>query len=161
MVSSRARKMERSLRVVEVLDLELEPVLVLDRTTNTADAIREMRSRGLGYALITDNDELIGIFTEKDVLLSVLGNESTIELPVTECMTLQPTCVRGTDTVGHVIVLMHEHGYRQIPVIEDGSKVSGCVRHKDIAEYLVNHFADHILNLPPDPEQVAMTPEGG
>jgi hypothetical protein len=35
------------------------------------------------------------------------------------------------------------------------------VRHKDIAEYLVNHFAGHVLNLPPDPEQAARKPEGG
>ena len=30
-----------------------------------------------------------------------------------------------------------------------------------IAGYLVDHFAAHVLNLPPDPEQVAQTPEGG
>ena len=40
-------------------------------------------------------------------------------------------------------------------------QIAGCVRHKDIAEYLVDHFAKHVLNLPPDPEQIALTPEGG
>jgi CBS-domain-containing membrane protein len=55
---------------------------------------------------------------------------------------------------------MHEGGFRQIPVVDEQQRVLACVRHKDIAEYLVNHFARHILNLPPDPEQLATSPEG-
>jgi len=39
--------------------------------------------------------------------------------------------------------------------------VVGCVRHKDIIRYLVEHMADQVLSLPPDPDQVAHTREGG
>lgn len=154
-------RIERSLRVVDVLVLELQPPLVLDRASSVNDAIREMRDRRLGYTLITDKDQLVGIFTERDVFLSVLGNNQTLHQPLSKHMTPAPACVRETEPVWRVVTLMHEGGYRQIPVVDEGRRVLGCVRHKDIAEYLVDHFADHILNLPPDPEQVARTPEGG
>jgi predicted transcriptional regulator len=76
-------------------------------------------------------------------------------------MTPDPVCVDSKDPIRQVVRLMHQGGYRQIPIVDASGQIAGCVRHKDIAEYLVNHFAGHVLNLPPDPEQVARKPEGG
>jgi signal-transduction protein with cAMP-binding, CBS, and nucleotidyltransferase domain len=154
-------KIERSLREVEVLALELQPPLVLDRASTVGTVIREMQNSSLGYALLTENNRLTGIFTERDVFLSVLGNDAVLTQPISEHMTSDPVCVSAKDPVRQVVVLMHQGGYRQIPIVDTSGQVAGCVRHKDIAEYLVNHFAAHVLNLPPDPEQIARTPEGG
>ena len=157
----RTMKIERSLRVLEVLSLELEPPLVLDAALGAGEALQAMRGSGLGYALLTRDDRLAGIFTERDVFLSVLGNEQILQQPVSVLMCPDPVCVSGTDPVWRVVMLMHEGGYRQIPVVDGQQRVTGCVRHKDIAGYLVSHFAGHVLNLPPDPDQVAETREGG
>lgn len=154
-------RIERSLREVEVLALELQPPLVLEGTTSVGGVIREMQDGHLGYALVTENNRLIGIFTERDVLQSVLGNEAVLAQPVSEYMTPDPVCVDSKDPIRQVVRLMHQGGYRQIPIVDASGQVAGCVRHKDIAEYLVNHFAGHVLNLPPDPEQAARKPEGG
>jgi CBS domain-containing protein len=151
---------ERSIQIIEVLAIELEPPLVLDRSTSINGVIQAMRDRHLGYALITDEDKLAGIFTERDVLLSVLDEDEVLQQPVSKLMTPTPVCIPATETVWRVVSLMHEGGFRQIPVVDEQQRVLACVRHKDIAEYLVNHFARHILNLPPDPEQLATTPEG-
>lgn len=153
--------MERSLRHVEVVALELQPPLVLDRSSPVSAVIQAMREQDLGYALLTKDGRLAGIFTERDVFLAVLGNTDTLSRPVAEYMTPEPACVGETAPVWRAVTLMYEGGYRQIPIVDEGRRVLGCVRHKDIAEYLVNHFADHVLNLPPDPEQRARTPEGG
>ena len=45
-------KIERSLREVEVLALELQPPLVLEETTPVGDVIRAMQSHGHGCALL-------------------------------------------------------------------------------------------------------------
>jgi CBS domain-containing protein len=151
---------ERSLRVIEVMAIELEVPLVLDGSCSVSGTIEAMRDRRLGYALITDEDKLAGIFTERDVLLSVLDESEVLQQPVAKLMTPAPVCVHARDTVWRVVSLMHEGGFRQIPVVDEEQRVLACVRHKDIAGYLVDHFAEHILNLPPDPEQLATTPEG-
>ena len=145
---------------IEVLAIELEPPLVLDVSTTVDSVIQAMRERHLGYALITDEDKLTGIFTERDVLLSVLEEDDVLHQPVSTLMATEPACVSATDTVWRVVSLMHEGGFRQVPVVDEQQRVLACVRHKDVAEYLVSHFARHILNLPPDPEQMATTPEG-
>lgn len=154
-------KIEQSLREVEVLALELQPPLVLGGATTVGEVIRQMQDSGIGYALLTEKNRLAGIFTERDVLLSVLGNDAVLDQPVSGHMTPDPVCIGAKDTVRQAVLLMHQGGYRQIPIVDATGQVAGCVRHKDIAEYLVNHFAEHVLNLPPDPEQIAQTPEGG
>lgn len=154
-------KVERSLQEIGVLALEQQSPLILQGATSVGEVIREMQKASLGYALIMKNNRLAGIFTERDLLLSVIGNDAILTQPVSEHMTPDPVCVDTIDTVSQALILMHQGGYRQIPIMDARGEVAGCVRHKDIAEYLVNHFATHVLNLPPDPEQIARTPEGG
>jgi CBS domain-containing protein len=154
-------ELKRSLREVEVLALEVPPPLVLEGATRVSDVIREMQDAGHSYALVTRNKRLVGIFTERDVLLSVLGNDTVLAQPVSEHMTTDPVCVGTRDPVRQVLMLMYQGGYRHIPIVDATGQVAGCVRHKDIAACLVDHFAEYVLNLPPDPEQIARTPEGG
>lgn len=154
-------KIERSLGEVEVLALELQPPLIVEGARSVGDVIRMMQDSSLGYVLVTENHRLAGIFTERDVLLSVLGNDEIPGQPISEYMAHDPVCVGPGDAVQKVVLLMHRNGYRQIPIVDADGLVAGCVRHKDIAEYLVNHFAAHVLNLPPDPGQIAHSPEGG
>ena len=149
------------LREVGVLSLELQPPLVLEGTTAVGDVIRGMQDCADGYALITEDHRLAGIFTERDVFLSVIGNDAALDQPVSAYMSHDPVCVGVNDPVRRVVQLMHEGGYRQIPIVDAAGQVAGCVRHKDIAECLVSHFAAHVLNLPPDPGQIARNPEGG
>jgi len=154
-------KIERSLRQVEVLALELQPPLLLDDSSSVAETIRAMREEDLGYALITTEDRLTGIFTERDVFLSVVGDAATLSQAVSGFMTRDPVTVAENDPVWEVVIRMHEGGFRQVPVLDSQGCAVACVRHKDIAQFMANHFADHVLNLPPDPEQHARSPEGG
>jgi CBS domain-containing protein len=146
-------KIEKSLRELEVVALELQPPLILDSNTLVSMVIKAMRQHGLGYALLERAGRLVGIFTERDVFLSVLGNDTVLEEPVAAHMTVDP--------VWRVIHMMHTGGYRQVPIVDDADRILGCVRHKDLAGYLVDHYAAQVLNLPPDPEQLARAPEGG
>lgn len=46
-------------------------------------------------------------------------------------------------------------------MVDSAGGVLGCVRHKDIINYLAEHFSSQVLNLPPNPEQMALEREGG
>lgn len=152
--------MHESLRTVSVLALELRPPLVLAQTLPVADVVRAMRERGLGYALLTERARLTGIFTERDVFLRILGHPSGLQRPVADCMSRAPVALGADEPVWRAVTLMHERGLRQIPVVDRQGAPLACVRHKDIAAYLVAHFAGHVLTLPPDPHQKARQPEG-
>ena len=76
-------------------------------------------------------------------------------------MTPDPDTVHENDAIRDAVLAMHEGGFRNVPIVDAQGRVVSCVRHKDIVNYLVEHFAQHVLNLPPDPENMPQTPEGG
>lgn len=154
-------KIEKSLNAIEVVALEMAPPKMLDAGTPVRAVLRHLRELRSGYVLLTTGGKLAGIFTERDVLYKVLGAEAVLEQPVSAVMTTDPFVVTERDSISKAIYHMHHEGFRQVAVVDENRKVVGCVRHKDVIHYLVEHFADHVLNLPPDPAQVANRPEGG
>ncbi len=152
---------EKSLNTIEVMALEMALPVVLDAEMPVRAVLRHLREFRSGYVLLTTGGNLAGIFTERDALYKVLGAEAVLEQPVSAVMTAHPISVTEHDPISQAIHHMHHGGFRQMAVIDENRKVVGCVRHKDVIHYLVEHFADHVLNLPPNPAQVASSPEGG
>jgi CBS domain-containing protein len=154
-------EIDRSVREVPVTALELVPPLVCDAGASVREVIRTMRQHGRGCALLVSGDRLVGIFTERDVLQKVFGTVGALDLGVTSLMTPDPVCVGRDDPIRRAVYIMHDGGFRHVPIVDEEKRIVGLVRHKDIGRYMVQHYADRLLNLPPDPEQVARTPEGG
>ena len=152
---------ENRIKVVEVMALATDPPVVFDVETPLRDVIHRMRDDNVGCALLTRNGELAGIFTERDVVVRILANKTALDLPVAKWMTPDPERVTHTDTVRKAVRLMQQRGFRSVPVVDEVGRVTGCVRHKDIINYLAEHFSEHVLNLPPDHKQIALEREGG
>ncbi len=150
-----------SLDQVEIMALEMDPPIVLDESTLVADVIGRMRQRRGSSAVLTRNGTLAGIFTERDVLHKVLGVAGATERAVSEFMTPNPTFISSRDPIRSAIVQMYRGGYRSVPVVDADNHVVACVGERDLGEYLVQHFADFLLNRPPEPEKIATSREGG
>ncbi len=154
-------QIEESVKAVEVMALAMAPPLVLDAASPLRHVIQRMRDDNSGCALITRDGRLAGVFTERDLVKRVLGTAGAFEQPVADWMTPDPDRVFQSDTVRKAVRLMRRGGFRHIPVVDEAGGVVGCVRDKDIINYLGEHFAPQVLNLPPDPEQIALEREGG
>jgi CBS domain-containing protein len=152
---------EDRIKVVEVVALAMDPPAVFDVETPLREVVRRMRDENVGCALLTRDGELAGVFTERDLVVRVLGNKGAFDLPVGEWMTPDPERVTRTDTIRKTVRLMQQQGFRSVPVVDDVGRITGCVRHKDIINYLAEHFSEQVLNLPPNPEQIALEREGG
>jgi len=152
---------ERSLKEVEVMALQLDPPVVMAAAATVREVIVELCQRGEGCALLTDSGYLVGIFTERDVLQKVLGITGALEQPVSALMTRDPVCVKRHDPIRFALFRIQQGGFRHLPIVDDEHRVVGCIRHKDLGRYVARHFPDRLLNLPPDPEQIARQPEGG
>ena len=154
-------EIEQSVKVVEVVALDADPPVVLDTGTPVRKVIEELRDRRAGCALLVREGKLAGIFSERDVLLKILGVEGALDRPVSAYMTPNPARVTESDPIRKAVILMRQGGFRTVPVVDAQGRVLSWVRHKDIVNYLVEHYAERVLNLPPDPEQVVETREGG
>jgi CBS domain-containing protein len=145
---------ERSLRVsilhdpLSVLDLRT-PICVEPQTT-VADAIRLMKDERIGALLVMTGGNMVGIFTERDVLKKVVGTKIGLDTPVRDLMTANPACLHQDDAVVFALKLMHEGGFRHVPLLDKNDRPVGMVSIKDVIEFVVGLFAREVATAPPD-----------
>jgi CBS domain-containing protein len=99
-----------------------------------------MLRHGVGAVLVVEGGSLIGIFTERDAVFRVLAaGRDARAVRVGEVMTPQPVTVGPEASFGHAMLLMHERGFRHVPVVEDGRLV-GIVSARDALDPELEDF---------------------
>ena len=102
--------------------------------TSVEAAARLMRKHGIGALSIVEQDRLVGIFTERDALFRVLAAERDPRLThLADVLTPAPRTIHPDKPVQHALMMMHEGGFRHVPVVEDG-RVLGMVSAHDALE---------------------------
>lgn len=131
------------------------PPLVFDADAAVKDAMQAMQRGHRGCVVITTDgtvsSPLIGIFTERDVLLKVIDcgrNPATI--PLRDVMTLEPESLAFDAKLARALNMMSVGGFRHIPVTDAQGQPAFIISVRDIVEFLVESFPAEILNLPPD-----------
>jgi CBS domain-containing protein len=123
-------------------DLSLiSPPPTVRTDTTAAAAITLMRDARNGCVLVRDNSDLVGIFTERDVLTRLVRpGRDPEQVVMSEVMTPQPITLAPSDPPAHAIHLSATRGIRHLPVVE-GDSVLGflSVRH------LLRHIHEHVL----------------
>lgn len=138
--------LRRSLRTL------MKPAITVELDTSIRDAIHLMQTKRIGCVLVTSHEKLLGIFTERDVLKKIVGASFDLRgTPITEVMTIHPQALNEDDTIAYALNFMDLGGYRHIPIVNDAFEPVGLASVKDIVSYLVQHFADEVLNLPAHP----------
>lgn len=86
-----------------------------------AFAIREMRQRGAECVLVKGDDGILGILTERDVLMKAAGADVDLNaLAARDIMTPDPVILRGDDTLAVALHKMSIGGFRHIPFVAEG-----------------------------------------
>lgn len=90
-------------------------------------AVRLMAEHVCGSILVMTGDRLLGIFTERDLLLRVAAAGRDLDLTsIDEVMTRDPDTIGADEPVVEAIRRMDEFGYRYLPVL-DGARVIGVI----------------------------------
>jgi signal-transduction protein with cAMP-binding, CBS, and nucleotidyltransferase domain len=95
------------------------------------EVIKQMQEARLGCALVLENGNLVGIFTERDLLNKATGKTArSLQTPVKEVMSVNPEVLRETDSVATTLNKMSMGRYRHIPVLKaDGSYCVTSIKH--------------------------------
>jgi len=112
--------------------IEGKKVLAAPQTTTVAQAARLMKQRHVSAILVVDGEgKLTGIFTERDALFRVIAaDRSPKATPIAEVMTAHPHSVDPDRPFVQALVMMHEGGFRHVPVVRGGRPV-GMVSARD------------------------------
>lgn len=137
-----------------------DPVMVAPGSS-IGDAVAAMQANGGEAVLVCAGSRLLGILTERDVLLKVLARGVDPDAEVDRFMTASPDSLTSDSTVEEALRLMERGGYRTIPLLDPDGRPSGVLRQQDILAFVAEAFPQEILNLPPRPHQVMDQAEGG
>ena len=150
----------RRIRTHSVELLETADFVCIEPTTPLSEAVVRMRMDEGGCAIVCENSRIVGIFTERDLITKVIAEEAEMTDPVSRWMTTTVQTLSFDATIGDVVELMNQKGYRNVPLVKDGH-LAGSVSVFDVITYLAESYPKETMNLPPDPAQIMDTQEGG
>jgi len=111
-------------------DVMTQGVFAVEGGLRLREAATQMAERRVGAAIVLDGERLVGILTERDVLLAVASDRDK-SATVEDCMTRHPETAEPSDTTDHAAALMIHGGFRHLPVVE-GDRVVGIVSIRDL-----------------------------
>lgn len=123
--------------VQQILSTKPVQVYAGAATDSVLDALKVMTEKNISALLIMDNDDLLGIFTERDYARKiVLHGKSSNTTPLSEAMTKNPITVSPADSIERCMELMTDKHIRHLPVM-DGKKVAGMVSIGDVVKFII------------------------
>jgi CBS domain-containing protein len=111
-------------------------------TSNVTTASREMtlqeiailmRDRDCGVMPIVEDRKLVGIVTDRDIVVRAIADGKNAETQIGEAMTTEIYSVKPDDFVFEAIRLMGDKQVRRIPVINDKGELAGIIAMADVA----------------------------
>jgi CBS domain-containing protein len=140
-------------RVRELLPT-LPTTVALEQGASMREALDIMRDQQLSGVLVVEQDQLVGIFTERDVVTTVAGAPLDIDLVLLRnVMRPNPECLGLDDTLMDALHQMSVGEYRHIPVVDEQGQLTALVSMQAIFDTLMAAFPQELLNRPPTPAQ--------
>ncbi len=119
------------MRVAEVMTRGFDPVAP---TATVQDAATQMAEFDVGAVLIGDEEALVGILTDRDILLRVVvEGRHPAEVVVKDVMSASLFACNEDDAIEAVLAEMRERQIRRMPVYDEQGKAVGVVALSDLA----------------------------
>ena len=138
-------------QIAEILEEKGRDVIRIPSDATVFDAVKLMVERNVGALLVTDADEITGIFTERDYLrrIAVEGRRSRDTL-VREVMSTPVVVITPHASVEEGMAMMTDRRIRHLPVVdEDGVagmiSIGDLVRHQSRQQtFQIQYLTDYI-----------------
>lgn len=137
-----ASEVERSIMSHPVSVLAMKSPVSVAPGDSVRSAMDVMLRQKIGCVLVVDNQQLTGIFTERDVLNRISPEPGALDQPISAFMTPSPETLRTGDSIAFALHSMSVHGLRHLPVVDDAGTAVSIVSVRDLLRLLAVRFAD-------------------
>jgi CBS domain-containing protein len=122
-------------RISEILRGKQSEVLKIDASATVFDAIKKIVEQNVGSILVTRDDDVVGIMTERDYLrkIAIFGRTSHDTL-VGEIMSSPLMYVTPETAIEEAMAIMTDRRIRHLPVVEN-DEVVGIVSIGDVVKF--------------------------
>jgi CBS domain-containing protein len=112
-------------------------VVALDATAPVKEAARLMAEKRIGSIAVRDGVKLVGLVTERDLMLGLCARGGDPGVPIREVMRPGMPRVPASASEGEVAALMRDHVTRHLLVEEDG-EVVGIISMRDLIQLMLD-----------------------
>jgi len=137
-----ATPLEQGIQSDPVRVLKPATPVTVDPTTRLSEVVQLLAGHNIGCVLVTFCDALVGIFSERDLLMRVGDRmEELANHPIRHFMTPAPETLTADDTIAFALNRMALCDFRHIP-IEDQEKPVGIISVRDVLRYAALQFPE-------------------
>lgn len=117
-------------------------------TASVLEATQLMNDCGIGAVVVTEGEQCVGIFTERDVLRRVVAQRKCpVETCVADVMTREVLCIGPETCVEDAQEIMMHRRVRHLPIVNAEGEPIGMLSIGDLNAHQVREQAAQIGNL--------------
>lgn len=133
---------------MQIKNLMSEDIITIDKDQNLSDALKLLRKHNISRLPVTNNKELVGIISERDIATK-LGSSKYESMPasrlhISSVMVKDVFTVPQTMQLDEVARLMLDNGIGSVPVMDEDDKMVGIVSKADFVTLAVGIAFDKI-----------------
>ncbi|MER5202142.1 CBS domain-containing protein [Streptomyces sp. NPDC002825] len=110
-------------------------------TTSIEEAAQHMARAGVGALPVVDDDRVVGIVTDRDLVVRAMADGLSPQTRVEEVMSAAPVTVDPEAAVAVALLVMRSARVRHLPVVAEGRLV-GVVSFDDLFWQLTQQLSD-------------------
>jgi len=121
---------------MNVRDAMTPVLLTTPAGTTVAEAASLMAQRRVGSALVVEEEQLLGIFTERDIVKALSQDALAIHQEISHWMTRDPQTIAPEASLDEALQRMVSGNFRHLPVME-GERLVGMLSMRDVSRLSV------------------------
>lgn len=122
-------------KIQDIMTNQVDSCSLLDNVFEVAVKMKELN---VGAIPIVDNDRLVGMITDRDIVLRCIAEKKPPSSKVEEIMSKNLITVKKEMDAHEAASLMAKHQIRRLPVVE-GDQLVGIV---SLGDFAVHHLTD-------------------
>ena len=130
------------MKVINVADVT-PPIVQAESTV--AETLRVMEKAKRGACLVLESDQLVGIFSERDLMLRAIRDGTSLgDRLVGELMSENLSTVSTDMDSGEALKVMLSQNVRHLPVINEDGSLAGLLSMRDLMKHHVEELTDQL-----------------
>ena len=124
------------------------PVMTVPRTATVMETIRTMAGSKVGSVVVVDDGRLLGIFSERDVMMRVMMERRDPDATLVEEVMTSPVQTIPPDTTEDAALrIMHQSHIRHLPVVDDHGRLLCVVSMRTLLQEKIQELNQQLDSL--------------